>query len=216
VPVRIRRKREPHLAGDDVHDAKVTPKVAAIVLAAGSSTRMGRNKLLLEIQGETLVHRAVRAAGDSGVDRVVVVLGHDEARVRAELDGLPCETVVNPDHARGAGTSIHAGVRHVAEADAAVLVLADMPLVTAAMIAALAGRYRATRAPVVFSLYGDVQAPPTLYGRSLFPELLAIEDDRGGKQVVLRHHGEAEAVTWPESALHDVDLPADYDRIKAR
>jgi molybdenum cofactor cytidylyltransferase len=109
------------------------------------------------------------------------------------------------------------GVRHVAaEADAAVIVLADMPFVTAAMIAALADHYRATRAPVVFSRYGDVQAPPTLYDRALFPELLAIDDDRGGKQVVLRHQAQAEVVTWPESALHDVDSPADYDRIKAR
>jgi molybdenum cofactor cytidylyltransferase len=192
----------------------VTPSVAAIVLAAGSSTRMGRNKLLLEIGGETLVRRVVEAAGGAGVDRVVVVLGHDEARVRAELEGLRCETVVNPDHARGAGTSLHTGVRHVAaDASAVVIVLADMPFVTASMIAALVECYRATRAPVVFSRYGDIQAPPTLYDRALFAELLAIDDDRGGKQVVLRHQAEAEAVEWPESALHDVDSPADYDRI---
>jgi molybdenum cofactor cytidylyltransferase len=192
----------------------VTPSVAAIVLAAGSSTRMGRNKLLLEIGGETLVRRAVGAASGAGVDRVVVVLGHDEARVRAELDGLRCETVVNPDHARGAGTSLHTGVRHVAsDASAVVIVLPDMPFVTASMIAALVERYRATRAPVVFSRYGDIQAPPTLYDRSLFAELLAIDDDRGGKQVVLHHQRDAEAVDWPESALHDIDSPADYDRI---
>jgi molybdenum cofactor cytidylyltransferase len=184
------------------------------VLAAGSSTRMGRNKLLLEIGGETLVRRAVKAAGGAGVDRVIVVLGHDEARIRAELEGLPCETVVNPDHARGAGTSLHTGVRHVAsEASAVVIVLADMPFVTAAMIAGLVDRYRATRAPVVFSRYGDIQAPPTLYDRALFAELLAIDDDRGGKQVVLRHQAEAVTVAWPESALHDIDVPADYDRI---
>jgi molybdenum cofactor cytidylyltransferase len=192
----------------------VIPSVAAIVLAAGSSTRMGRNKLLLEMEGETLVRRAVGAACGAGVDRVVVVLGHDEARVRSGLDGLRCETVVNPDHARGAGTSLHTGVRHVAaDASAVVIVLADMPFVTASMIAALVERHRATRAPVVFSRYGDIQAPPTLYDRSLFAELLAIDDDRGGKQVVLRHQAEAEAVAWPESALHDVDSPADYDRI---
>jgi molybdenum cofactor cytidylyltransferase len=197
----------------------VTRGVAAIVLAAGASTRMGRNKLLLEIAGETLVRRVVRAALGAGLDRVVVVLGHDEARVRAQLDGLPCETVVNADHARGAGTSLQAGVRHVAadaDADAVVIVLADMPFVTAEMIAALADRYRATRAPVVFSRYGDVQAPPTLYDRSLFPELLAIDDDRGGKEVVRRHQAEAAGMDWPESALHDVDSPADYDRIGPR
>lgn len=190
----------------------MTPRVAAIVLAAGSSTRMGRNKLLLEIDGETLVRRVVRAACGAGLDRVVVVLGHDEARVRTELDGLSCETIVNPDHARGAGTSVHAGVRHVAaEATAAVIVLADMPRVSAAMIAGLVDRYRTTHAPVVFSRYGEIQAPPTLYDRALFGELLAIDDDRGGKQVVLRHQAEAEAVVWPESALQDIDSPADYD-----
>jgi molybdenum cofactor cytidylyltransferase len=94
-----------------------------------------------------------------------------------------------------------------------VIVLADMPFVTAAMIAGLVDRYRATHAPVVFSRYGDIQAPPTLYDRALFAELLAIDDDRGGKQVVLRHVRDAEAVDWPESALHDIDSPADYDRI---
>jgi molybdenum cofactor cytidylyltransferase len=192
----------------------VTPGVAAIVLAAGSSTRMGRNKLLLEVEGETLVRRVVRAACSAGLDRVVVVLGHEEARVRAQLEGLSCEMVVNPDHARGAGTSVHTGVRHVAsDAAAVVIVLADMPRVSAAMIAALVDRYRTTRAPVVFSRYGDLQAPPTLYDRALFGELLAIDDDRGGKPVVLRHQAEAEAVVWPESALHDIDSPDDYDRI---
>jgi molybdenum cofactor cytidylyltransferase len=179
---------------------------------------MGRNKLLLEVEGETLVRRAVRAAGAAaGVGRVVVVLGHDEARVRAELEGFSCETVLNPDHARGAGTSVHAGIHHVAaEAEAAIIMLADMPLVTAAMVAGLVDRYRATRAPVVFSRYGEVQAPPTLYDRALFGELLAIDDDRGGKQVVVRHQAKAVAVDWPESALHDVDLPADYDRLRKR
>ena len=188
--------------------------VAAVVLAAGSSTRMGRNKLLLPLDGETLVRRAARAAL-AAADRVVVVLGHDEARVRAELDGLACAVVVNPDHARGVGTSVHTGVRAAASADvdAIVVVLADMPFVTTDMIAALVGRYRATGAPLVVSHYGDVQAPPTLYDRSLFAELLGIDDERCAKQVVRRHRDEADVVAWPESALQDVDSPADYDGV---
>ena len=174
--------------------------VAAVVLAAGSSTRMGRNKLLLPLDGETLVRRAARAAL-AAADRVVVVLGHDE---------------VNPDHARGVGTSVHTGVRAAAGADdvdAIVVVLADMPFVTTDMIAALVGRYRATGAALVVSHYGDVQAPPTLYDRSLFAELLGIDDERCAKQVVRRHRDEADVVAWPESALQDVDSPADYDGV---
>lgn len=190
-------------------------RVAAIVLAAGASTRMGRNKLLLDVAGESLVRRAVRAAIEGGVDEVVVVLGHDEQRVRAELDGLACVPVVNPDHAEGAGTSVRTGVRRAFGADAVMVVLADMPFVTAEMIATLARRYRASRAPLVVSHYGDVQAPPTLYDRALFEELLAIPGERCAKQVVKRHEAEAEVVTWPAAALRDIDVPADYDGVRA-
>ena len=91
-----------------------------MVLAAGSSSRMGRNKLLLELAGEAVVRRAVRAAVESGVERVVVVLGHEEALVRSALAGLPCVTIVNPDHAQGVGTSLHAGVRRASEEAAVV------------------------------------------------------------------------------------------------
>ena len=191
-------------------------RVAAVVLAAGASTRMGRNKLLLELGGETLVRRAVRAALEGGVDDVVVVLGHEEPLVRAELAGLPCIPLVNPDHAEGAGTSVRTGVRHVAGAvDAVVVVLADMPFVTGEMIATLVRRYRDTRPPLVASHYGDVQAPPTLYDRALFEELLQIPGERCAKQVVRRHENEAVVVPWPESALRDIDVPADYEGARA-
>jgi molybdenum cofactor cytidylyltransferase len=191
-------------------------RVAAVILAAGSSTRMGRNKLLLELGGETLVRRAARAAVGAGVDQVVVVIGHEEPRVRAELDGLPCTPVVNPDHAQGAGTSVRTGVRQVAaDAHAIVVVLADMPFVTAEMIATLVQRYRETGAPLVVSHYGDVQAPPTLYDRALFEDLLSIPGERCAKQVVRRHESEAVVVAWPESALRDIDVPADYEDARA-
>lgn len=187
-----------------------------MVLAAGSSSRMGRNKLLLDVGGETLVRRAVRAAGGGGVAEVVVVLGQDERRVRAELQGLPCAPVVNADHAEGAGTSVRTGVRYVpADADALVVVLADMPFVTAEMIAELVARYRATGAPLVVSHYGDVQAPPTLYDRALFGELLATPGERCAKEVVGRHRQEAVVVEWPAAALADIDVPADYERVVA-
>ncbi len=193
------------------------PRVAAVVLAAGSSTRMGRNKLLLELGGETLVRRVVRAAAGAGVDEVVVVLGHEESRVRAELAGVPCTLVVNPDHGQGAGTSVHAGVRHVAASvDALVVVLADMPFVTAAMIATLVERYRESRPPLVVSRYGDVQAPPTLYDRSLFDELLRIPAARGAKEVAGRHERQAVVVAWPAQALRDIDVPEDYEGARAQ
>ena len=189
-------------------------RAAGVVLAAGSSTRMGRNKLLLELDGEPLVRRAVRAAVEAGLGEVVVVLGHEEERVRAALAGLPCTLVSNPEHERGPGTSLRAGVRHVRDTvGAVVIVLADMPRVPAEMSATVARRYRETGAPLVVSRYGDVQAPPTLYDRSLFGEVLAIPDDRGAKQVARDHAGAAVVVTWPEDASRDVDAPSDYESL---
>lgn len=192
-------------------------QVAAIVLAAGSSRRMGTNKLLLPLEDEPLVRRTVRRCLAADFDRVVVVLGHEAARVREVLDGLPCAIVENADHARGVGTSIRAGVGFVADAmDAVVMVLADMPYVTTDMLRTVLSWYRATRPPVVVSEYGDVQAPPTLYDRALFARLLAIEDDSGGKAVAQQLAALRVTVAFPESARRDLDVTEDYERLRAK
>jgi molybdenum cofactor cytidylyltransferase len=81
------------------------------------------------------------------------------------------------------------------------------------MIAKLVERYRATRAPLVVSRYGDVQAPPTLYDRALFAVLRQIPGERCAKQVVRRHEREAAVVDWPPEALRDIDVPADYESV---
>jgi molybdenum cofactor cytidylyltransferase len=191
--------------------------VAGVVLAAGSSTRMGRNKLLLDLDGEPLVRRAVRAALEAGLGHVLAVLGHEAERVGEALAGLSCHTVVNPEHAGGVRLSLQAGIREVPPvAAAAVVILADMPFVTADMIRAVADRYREGGAPLVVSEYGEVNAPPTLYDRALFPELLTMTGEGCGKQVVRHHKHEAAVVRWPEVALSDVDVPEDYERVRAQ
>lgn len=190
--------------------------VSAVLLAAGSSRRMGRNKLLLEVAGETVVRRAARAALESGVDEVLVVLGHEAEAVAAELGSLACVPVVNPDHLRGQGTSLRFGLGRIREDAAAVIVLlADMPFVTAEMIGAVLARYRETGAPLVVSRYGDVQAPPTLYDRRLFAELAGIPDEHCGRRVVRRHESEAARLDWPEAALRDLDVVEDYEEARA-
>jgi molybdenum cofactor cytidylyltransferase len=205
-------------------------RVAGVVLAAGASTRMGRNKLFLEIAGEPLLHRAVRRAIDSGLDPVIVVVGHERERAIDTVAELYCSTVVNPDFQEGISSSVRAGVAAVPpDVDAAVVILADMPLVSEGMIAALVMRYREERARLVVSSYGDVTAPPTLYDRSLFAELQGAaghaapmrETGAGdaaqgcGKRVVRRHLDEASFVAWPAELVADLDLPGDFERVKA-
>jgi molybdenum cofactor cytidylyltransferase len=190
--------------------------IAGVVLAAGSSARMGTNKLLLRIGGESVIRRAVRRALEARLDPTLVVLGHEPDRIGGELAGLPWRPAVNPDPSRGKSSSVRVGIGALPpEVVAAVVVLADMPLVTAAMIAELALRYRRGSAPLVVSDYGGVLAPPMLYDRALFPELQAMEGDGCGKHVVKHHRSEADVVPWPAAALADLDVPADYQRLQA-
>jgi molybdenum cofactor cytidylyltransferase len=187
--------------------------VAGVVLAAGSSTRMGANKLVIEVDGEALVVRAVRRAAAAGLNPVVVVLGHDSDRVARALEGVPCRPVVNALHQSGQGSSFRCGIAAIPEfADAAVVLLADMPMVTSDMIAAVVDHYRATGAPLVLSEYAGVSAPPTLYDRSLFPEIAA--GDGCGRQIVERHRGDARTVAWPAERLADLDEPGDLERFR--
>jgi molybdenum cofactor cytidylyltransferase len=207
-------------AGVHIPDAGVPTeragRIAGVVLAAGTSSRLGANKLLLRLDSEALVRRVVRHAAEAGLAPVIVVLGHEAERVAAALGGLAVETIVNPAYHEGMHGSLRSGIGRVpGDCAAAVVLLGDMPLVTAAMIEALAERFRGGTEPLILSLYGEVQAPPTLYARSLFPAL-AQAGTGGGREVVLAHRGEAAEVHWPEALLADVDRPEDAARLGIR
>jgi molybdenum cofactor cytidylyltransferase len=177
---------------------------------------MGGNKLFFRLAGETMVKRTVKCAIAAGLNPIIVTVGHDSDQVSNELAGLPIRTVLNPDHARGLNRSLKTGIEAIpGDVSAVVVLLADMPLVTSRMVAALVQRYRESSAPLVVSDYAGVQAPPTLYDRSLFPELGGMEGEGSGKQVVRRHAEEAVSVSWPAAALADIDRPEDYQRALA-
>jgi molybdenum cofactor cytidylyltransferase len=190
--------------------------VAGVVLAAGTSSRMGRNKLLLEVAGTSLLRRTVTTALDAGLDPVLVVLGHESEQARPELEGLGCEVVLNAGFQEGIHSSVRTGIAAVpAGCAAAVVLLADMPLVDAEMIRTLIRRYRDEQPLLVVSDYEGVDAPPILYDRSLFAELRVLEGEGCGKRVVKRHSGEAVRIRWPARALTDLDRPEDVERIRA-
>lgn len=190
--------------------------VAGILLAAGTSSRMGagRNKMLFALHGDTVLRGAARRAIDGGLDPLVVVLGHESDRARPELTGLTCTVVVNPEYDLGIASSLRAGIAALPPAvPAAMILLADMPFVTADMIRQMIARYIAIRPPLVISDYDGVNAPPMLYDRRLFDELTDAQGEGCGKRVVRHHRAEADVLHWPESALADIDVPDDYARL---
>ena len=190
--------------------------VGALLLAAGSSTRMGKNKMLMEINGETVLRRAATTAVEASLDPVVVVTGHESKQAELQLDGLDCLTAFNVDHKTGIQSSVRVGVDALSdEVDAVLIMLADMPFVTTKMVRDLVGLYRSTDAPLIISRYGgEVQAPPMLYDRKLFGELRVMRR-RCGREVVQRHRNEAKALAWPIEALADIDTPNDLARVRS-
>ena len=192
-------------------------RVAAIILAAGASSRMGTNKMLLEIDGEPLVRRAARRARTAGLSPLIVVVGHEAERVEAQLDGFTCEFVENPEFKGPTSGSLHKGLLQLAPAvGAAVVILADMVHVTGEMLRALVDEARVSGAPLIASRYNGVTAPPILFRRVLFPELLAWEGDGCGKAVVQAHAGEAVYREWPGEMLTDVDTPEDFQAVQTK
>jgi molybdenum cofactor cytidylyltransferase len=188
--------------------------IAGVLLAAGMSTRMGRNKLFLDLGGRTVLDRALSVALAAGLDPLVVVVGHEADRVRTVLAGTPARPVLNPDYAHGLNTSLRTGIAALPDTVAgAVVMLADMPLVDAAMIDALVTAWRASGAPLAISRYGDVVAPPILYGAALFAELRALDGDGCGKVVIKRHRGEELVLDWPAERLTDLDVADDLARV---
>ena len=190
-------------------------RVAGVVLAAGASRRMGpgRNKMLLELEGEPLVRRAARRALTAGLSPVVVVLGHEADRARAVLADLPVEIALNPNFTGPTSTSLHAGLDRLGrDVDAAVVLLGDMVHVSEAALAELVSRARTSDAPLVVSRYGDVTAPPLLFRRLLFGELRAWTGEGCGKAVVQAHQHEALYVDRGPEMLEDVDTPEDFQK----
>ena len=186
--------------------------VAAVVLAAGGSTRLGRPKQLVPIDGEPLVRRAARAALDAGCRPVMVVLGADQEAVGAAVADLPVLPVSNPRWADGVGGSIACGVRAAAaDGPAGCIVLpCDQPRLAAAVLAMLIERFRRGQAQAVACAYGGTVGAPVLFAPALFDRLAALTGDRGAKRV-LRGCAALEVVEFPGGEL-DIDTDADLHR----
>ncbi len=189
-------------------------KIAAVLLAAGGSSRLGRPKQLLEHDGEPLVRRAARAALGAGVDELVVVTGAEAAAVEAALDGLPLRRVRNDDWRQGLGRSIACGVEAVA-ADAVLLLLADQPAVDAALLRELLAAGREGHRRVACAYAGGLGVPALFAGGADREALLALEGDGGARGLLAADRTSVHAIP-AEQAAFDVDDEADWSRWRER
>jgi molybdenum cofactor cytidylyltransferase len=186
-------------------------RIAAVVLAAGGSTRMGRPKALLLWQGRSLLRHTVGVAREAGCNPVIVVLGAAADRLRPDLDGVPVLLAENPDWELGPGTSIRVGLDAIGPADAVVFLACDQPLVDAAHVRRLIAAHRETGRPMAASGYAESAGVPALFARECFPDLGSLPPGSGAKQLIARHPEAVAVVPFPAGAI-DLDTPEDYER----
>ena len=193
--------------------------IAAVVLAAGRSTRMGAiNKLIAEIGGKPLVRIAAEQALASHASPVIVVTGHERDKVEAALAGLPVRMVYNPGFAEGLGTSLRIGIAALpAEVDGVIVCLGDMPQVDHTLIDKLIAAFDPEKGALVVTPSIDGRrGNPVVWSRRFFPDLMAVQGDVGARNLIGSY---AEAVVEVpvagEAALTDVDTPESLSAVKA-
>lgn len=187
--------------------------ITAIILAAGASTRMGAPKQLLPWRGRSLLRHAAETALASCCRPVVVVLGAHAERLAEEVNDLPLQIVYNAAWSQGVGTSIRAGIDAVqSQAQAALLMLCDQPLLTSALLDELVAARSRTGKQIVASQYAGTAGVPALFARAYFADLLALDGDVGARRVIARHPDDTHLLSFPEGEF-DVDAPAEYEQV---
>jgi molybdenum cofactor cytidylyltransferase len=189
--------------------------VGLILLAAGSSTRMGCPKQLLRYGDRSLIIHMIEVALASQCQPIIVVLGAYADRIESEINHFPIQIVRNSSWAEGMGVSIQIGVKAVCarlEApEAVILMLCDQPLISAQLLDRLILKYQTSGKPIIASTYADTIGVPALFSRALYAELISLKSSAGAKQVMLQHYSDVETIAFPEGAI-DLDTPIDYQQ----
>ena len=190
--------------------------IGVILLAAGSSSRLGRPKQLLSFDAPNLLQHTVQVASDSNAYPVVVVLGAHAEMIRNDIKDFDVNLVDNPDWQEGMASSIRSGINAFTEiapdAEGMILMVCDQPHVTPSLLNEIITAHKRTAKPIVASSYEKTFGPPVFFHRSLFVELLQLKGDIGARSIVRQHTDEVEVIPFPEGAF-DVDTEADVKKL---
>lgn len=185
---------------------------ALLLLAAGSSRRMGRPKQLLPVGDRPLLRRVIEASIGASVQPVIVVLGSNAVEIKPTLEGLPVQVVVNENWSEGMGSSIRKGMEaikaSVSGVGGVIIALGDQPDFSAAHIARLLSAHRETGRSIVASRQEGKLVPPVFFSAAYFPALLVLRGDAGARAILQTQS--AEVTTVEITGLVDLDTPQDY------
>lgn len=187
-------------------------KYAIVVLAAGTSSRLGRPKQLLNIRGTSLLHYIVDTALASNPFKVLVVVGSDAGLMRAEIEDTDAVVETNPEYEEGIASSIRVGISTMEdeEVEGIIFISCDQPYLTSSHLIALAEKQAETGAAIVASEYAGQPGIPALFRREIFAELMKLEGENGAKKIILAHGNQAELVPFHNGEV-DIDTEEAYD-----
>ena len=190
------------------------PRIAAVVLSAGESSRMGRPKALLPIEGETFIGRIVGSLKRTQVGKILVVLGHNAGPLAAAIRALPVEILINPNYQLGQLSSLQVAVRNLLsdpDCEGMLVHLVDHPYIDASLVDRMIRQFYESKKDIVVPRCRGKRGHPVLFSRRLFGELLDAPMDQGAKAVV-NAHGDAtlEIETDDEGITVDIDTPELY------
>ncbi|HET9031392.1 MAG TPA: nucleotidyltransferase family protein [Dokdonella sp.] len=190
------------------------PRHGVIVLAAGSSRRLGKAKALIEVDGETLVHRAVRFALETAPFDCIVVSAEGDPRIPAAVADLACRITPCADARRGMSVSLQAGLRSLAaECEAALIVLTDQPALTSRHLCALRDAWCKQPANAAASGYAETIGVPAILPRRWFKDLIDRDNDHGARDLLRARKDEVCVIAAP-SLASDIDTEADLARLE--
>jgi molybdenum cofactor cytidylyltransferase len=191
--------------------------IVAVILSAGESSRMGRPKALLPIEGIRFVEKIVSELKATDVGNILLVLGHNAEEMRQKVSDLPVTILVNPDYKQGQLSSLQVAIRHLASnkaadsVDAILVHLVDHPYISAELVNLMIRRFYETKKLIVVPRFQGRRGHPVIFARALFSELLGAAPDQGAKSVVHAHHQDTlEIDTEDKGVLVDIDTPEEY------
>jgi molybdenum cofactor cytidylyltransferase len=191
--------------------------IAGLILAAGESRRMGRDKALLTFHGKSFLEAIIQNLNAAGIEKITVVLGHHAEVIQAKVDLAAAQVVVNHEYQRGQTSSLQVGLEAVAtdQPDAIILCLVDHPAVSAEVIARLMEHFESTHAPVIIPTHKGEHGHPVLFSKALFPELLALLPGEPANTVIRKYRPETQFIEVADRGiLIDVDEPRTYERLE--
>jgi molybdenum cofactor cytidylyltransferase len=188
--------------------------IISVVLSAGESSRMGRPKALLPIEGQNFIERIVGALKQSRAGRIVVVLGHDADEMRRQIDHLPIDIIINTDYKNGQLSSLWSAIRHIeneTRCDGMLVHLVDHPYIDRWLVDLMIQRFYETKKLIVVPRHQGKRGHPVIFSRDLFVELLRAPMDQGAKAVVNAHRQETLEIDWQDEGITlDIDTPELY------